>query len=333
MAKKTIKDVAAAAGVGTATVERVINGRGGVRPATVARVIGAAKKVGYLHHLPEQYRGTIRIEVILVRPETAFYSRLNQAFERIAASLDNAVFVHRTFVRENDPVAVANYISKPAFPRSALIVVAPDHPLVAESLRRESKAGVEVVQIVTRSADDLPYVGIDNYAAGRTAAFYMSNMLSARPGSFVAICHSGAYENHRQRIRGFSDYISERGGPQHRFVEVMFNFDDPVLCATSLKAAMHRIPDLVGIYTAGGDNAPVADTLRTALNGPFWIGHELSDQTRTYLRAGLMSVVLDQAPEVQARRSLDMVLSRLGIIDLAVGNEPVRFMTICAENV
>ena len=100
MARTTIRDVAEEAGVGTATVERVINARGGVRPETVNRVIKAAKKLGYDHRLPDAHRGAIRIEVMLVRPETSFYSRLNAAFERIAASLDKTILVHRTFVRE-----------------------------------------------------------------------------------------------------------------------------------------------------------------------------------------------------------------------------------------
>lgn len=41
--KVTLKDVARQAGVGTATVERVLNGRGGVRPETVEKVFPGGK--------------------------------------------------------------------------------------------------------------------------------------------------------------------------------------------------------------------------------------------------------------------------------------------------
>ncbi|MGH6806310.1 MAG: LacI family DNA-binding transcriptional regulator, partial [Ensifer adhaerens] len=68
--KATLKHVAAEAGFGTATVERVLNGRGGVRPETVEKVLLAVRKLGYGRTLPEPHRGVIRIEVILVRPET-----------------------------------------------------------------------------------------------------------------------------------------------------------------------------------------------------------------------------------------------------------------------
>ena len=69
MPKPTFADIASHAGVGTATVERVLNGRGGVRPATVEKVIAAARALDYPRRLPEVHRGLLRIEAVLVRPE------------------------------------------------------------------------------------------------------------------------------------------------------------------------------------------------------------------------------------------------------------------------
>ncbi|MBY3180432.1 MULTISPECIES: LacI family DNA-binding transcriptional regulator [Rhizobium] len=335
--KVTLKDVASQAGVGTATVERVLNGRGGVRPETVEKVFLAARRLEYRQSLPVAHRGLIRIEVILVRPETSFYSRLNRAFERIAASLDDSIVVHRTFVRENEPAQFARYIANPTARRSALIVVAPDHADVVTSVRKAAGLGIPVVQIMTRPAPELPYVGIDNYAAGRTAAHYMSGMLARRPGSFVALCHSGAYENHKERIRGFSNYLadnaSNEGSNEHRFLEVMFDLDDEHNAIELLQAALRREPGIIGVYSAGGDNKGVARVLEANKAGrPFWVGHELTGETQDYLSRGIMSIVLDQAPEVQARRSIDLALNRLGLIEVEVSAEPVRFLTITSEN-
>ncbi|AWI60020.1 LacI family DNA-binding transcriptional regulator [Sinorhizobium fredii] len=332
MTKVTLKDVAREAGVGTATVERVVNDRGGVRPETVERVFRAVRKLDYRHKMPEAHRGLIRIEVILVRPETSFYSRMNQAFERIAALLDKSVTVHRTFVRENDPVDFAHYIANPAVRRSALIVVAPDHPDVVKSLRGAARQGTPVVQIMTRPAPELPYVGIDNYAAGRTAAYYMSRMLVGQSGSFVALCHSGAYENHKERIRGFSSYLADHAG-EHLLKQVMLDYDDDLNSMELLRGALRDDPEIIGLYTAGGDNRSVAAVLKEhASRRTFWVGHELSDQSRRALRSGIMSIVLDQAPEIQARRSIDLTLRSLGLIDVEGSPEPVRFLTITPEN-
>jgi LacI family transcriptional regulator len=333
MAKITLRDVAQQAGVGTATVERVLNGRGGVKPETVEKVFVAAKRLNYRYGLPQTHRGIVRIEVLLVRPETSFYARLNEAFERIAALLDPSITVHRTFARENDPVEFAQHIARPVLRRSALIVVAPDHPRVVTSLRQVAALGIPVVQIMTRPAPELPYVGIDNYAAGRSAAHYMSRMQSNLTGSFVALCHSGAYENHKQRIRGFSTYLAEQDRQPHTLSEVMFDFDDALNAAELLGDAIRRHADIIGVYSAGGDNGAIASVLkRNAAQRIFWVGHELTGQTRNYLGQGLMSIVLDQAPEIQARRSIDLTLKRLGLIDVEVSTEPVRFLTVTAEN-
>jgi LacI family transcriptional regulator len=43
--------------------------------------------------------------------------------------------------------------------------------------------------------------------------------------------------------------------------------------------------------------------------------------------------VLDQAPEAQARRSLDILLQKVGFIRAEVSAEPIRFYTITSENV
>src|SRR5262245_6674175 len=46
--RPTVADVARAAGVSTATVDRVLNRRAGVRGATVTRVLNAAAQLDYL---------------------------------------------------------------------------------------------------------------------------------------------------------------------------------------------------------------------------------------------------------------------------------------------
>jgi LacI family transcriptional regulator len=72
MTKIRLQDLAREAKVGTATVERVLNSRGNVSPDTVERVALAARKLGYDRRLPERYRGIIKIEVIMVRPDSPF---------------------------------------------------------------------------------------------------------------------------------------------------------------------------------------------------------------------------------------------------------------------
>ena len=57
------------AGVGTATVDRVLNERGNVSVDVADRVLSAAKGLNLRRVLPGTYRRTLRAEVLLARPE------------------------------------------------------------------------------------------------------------------------------------------------------------------------------------------------------------------------------------------------------------------------
>lgn len=313
----------------------MLNGRGGVRPQTVEKVLAAARALDYPRRLPEAHRGLLRIEVILVRPETSFFARLASAFERVAVTLDPSVAVHRTFLPEDDPLAIAARIAKPGLRRAGLILAVPDHPAIREALGQVQAQGLPIVQIVTRATGiAAEYVGIDNTAAGRMAGLLLSRM-QQRPGTVVAICHSGAYQVHRDRIRGFSDYLAEHPREDLRFAQVLFGHDEEGRSGALLRDALRTWPDLVGLYNAGGANASLAALLRAHSRGRevFFVGHELNEQSAPALRDGIMSVVLDQAPEEQARRAMDLMLSRIGLLEKEAPNPPIRFVTITAENI
>lgn len=144
MVKSTFQDIAALAGVGTATVERVLNGRGGVRPDTVEKVVMAARKLDYPRVLPDAHRGLMRIEVLLVRPETSFFRRLSNSFERIAATLSPLVVVQRSFVDEMNPAQIARRIREPGQRRAALILAVPDSHEIREAVDAQADEGLPV---------------------------------------------------------------------------------------------------------------------------------------------------------------------------------------------
>jgi len=333
MPKPTFSDIAKRAGVGTATVERVLNGRGGVRPVTAEKVIAAARALDYPRRLPGVHRGLLRIEVILVRPETAFFRRLSGAFERISPTLDPIVRIHRTFLEEADARAIAARIASTEIRRAGLILAVPDHAEIREAVAMVTDHGLPVVHVVTRAAPAAgDFVSIDNYAAGRTAALFLSRM-QARQGTVMALCHP-VYQVHRERMRGFSDFLTEHPRDGLSFRWIGFGRDEQRRSSALLTDALATWPDLVGLYNVGAANPALAIVLRRHPRGRevFFVGHELTKDSAVALREGVMSIVLDQAPEVQARRAVDMVLSKIGLLDMELDTTPIRFVTVTAEN-
>ncbi|HSX74297.1 MAG TPA: LacI family DNA-binding transcriptional regulator [Shinella sp.] len=331
MSKSNYRDIARLAGVGTATVERVLNGRGGVRPELAEKVVIAARSLNYPRTLPDAHRGLLRIEVLMVRPETTFYRRLSKAFERIAATLDPLVVVHRSFTEEMNPEQIARHIRSTDLPRAGLILAVPNSPLIRAAVEAVAAERVPIVHVVTRASEKTgAFVGINNQAAGRTAAYFIARMARAQ-GPVVALCHP-IYQVHRDRIRGFSDYFAAHPG-SIAFEWLGFTRDEEHFSAETLAIALDKYPDLVGLYNAGGANSALISVLRRHPRGReiLFIGHELTDYTRTALSEGIMDVVLDQAPEAQAQRALDHVLRRIGLTDVEPDPSPIRFITITAE--
>lgn len=330
----TLQNVAELARVGSATVERVLNGRGGVRPATVEKVLAAARALEYPKRLPELHRSMTRIEVLMLHPELSFTARLSRSFERIAASLNPSIVVHRTILDENSPLLIAKRILQPALRRSALVAALPQHPAISEALKTVQGAGVPVIQIISRmKGGGMTYVGIDNDAAGRMAGFLMTGM-QRTAGTVAALCHSQIYSVHRDRISGFSDFLARPQASHLKFQQTAFTHDDENEMAKVASDLMRGIPDLVGLYCAGGDYGPLCDLLRRSRKSReiCMIGHELTEQSAAALRDGTISAIIDQAPETQARRALDTALHRLGLLETEVDSTPIRFVTITADN-
>lgn len=327
----TFAEIAARAGVGTATVERVLNGRGGVREDTARKVIAAARALDWPRRLPAEHRGILRIDVLMVRPETTFYRRLSRAFERVAATLDPAVQVHRRFLPEHDAAGIAAHIRRPGMPRSALILAVPDDPAIGAAVAA-LPPDMPAVQIVTRiTGVNRPLVGIDNYAAGRTAAHFIARM-APRGGRILALGHP-IYRVHRDRLRGFSDYLAETRPPGFQFPWIGFGLDDRARAAALLEDALNT-GGIAALYNAGGANHGLIEVLRLhpAGRGVFFVGHELTEATAAALRDGVMDIVLDQAPETQARRALDHVMRGLGLSDVTPDAAPIRFVTVTPQN-
>ncbi|BAN98977.1 hypothetical protein E05_42110 [Plautia stali symbiont] len=66
MKTMTLAELAKRVGVGVATVDRVLNDRGGVSPAMTKKILLAAREAGLKRILPEEHRHAWQIEAVTV---------------------------------------------------------------------------------------------------------------------------------------------------------------------------------------------------------------------------------------------------------------------------
>jgi LacI family transcriptional regulator len=327
-----LEDVARRAGVGIATVGRVLNERGQVSPATAKRVIEAARDLGLRRILPVPHRRLVRFEVLLVRADAPFRTRLTQGFANLAATLDRSVLVQRTALSGGEPARVAERVR--ATKADGLIIYAEDHAVIRNAIANLTSAGTPVVCIVTDipNSGRVAYVGIDNRKAGRTAGF-----LAARTrqhlGPVLVLTHSLDYRAHAERVNGFRDGLLCEAADA-RIAAVLEGHDEDDRVGRLLGEALRNEPEAAAVYNSGACLSVVAATIRKmqGKHGTVLIGHELTPETSALLRDGIMTFTIDQAFELQARRAVEVLLHQVGHIAAFPGPLEVPFTLHTREN-
>jgi LacI family transcriptional regulator len=309
--RATLAEVAKRARVGIATVDRVLNERGGVSLKTSAKILAAARELRLKRLLPTPHHRIIRIEVLLTRPETPFFSRMNDEFRRLSAGLDHSIVVQRTHLPDERPETMARAMRQSS--ADVIIVYTLEHEAIHKAVAANAARGVATITIVS----DLPnskrraYAGIDHYQAGRTAGYFVGRMTS-RVGPVLVLCNHVTFNAHAARIKGFGDYLGgARSGLQ--ITEVLEGEDDEQRSELVVREALRRHPDAVAIYNTGGANQAVAFAIQRLTPRPVFIGHELNETSRRLLMDGVMALVIDQNPDQQARLALEIALESVGL--------------------
>jgi LacI family transcriptional regulator len=328
-----LQDVARLAGVGIATVDRVLNERGNVSPATARRVIEAARQLDLKRVLPRPYARLLRFEVLLARSDTLFLARLSQGFASVAATLSRSAIVQRTALREADPARIAERVR--ASKADGIILYAEEHPEIAAAIIALAGAGKPVVCLVT----DMPgsrriaYVGIDNGRAGRTAGFLAARMVRGSGAALILTNHL-SFRAHAERVEGFRAGLAQEA-PGMRVAAILQGHDEEDRAAQLVGAALREHPDITALYNSGGAVAAVAAMIRKrrAPGEIVYIGHELNAETTALLREGTLTLTIDQAFELQAWRAVEVLLHRFGQLDSFPGSVSVPFTLHTRENV
>jgi LacI family transcriptional regulator len=204
----TIRDVAKAAGVSTATVSAVMNDSAYVSPDLRARVL---KAVGDLRYAPSQVarnlkRGRTQLIALAVADlSNPFYSRIVWAAEAAAAAWDYALVV---FNSDENPDTERRAVARiRALGCDGAVVV----PVGAAEVYRGGGLhdGGPVVLLGRSIGDpDMDAVTIDNRSAGHQATSYLLDLGHTRIGTITGPLH---LTTGRGRLDGMIEAMKARG--------------------------------------------------------------------------------------------------------------------------
>lgn len=306
--RPTLVDLAREAGVSSATVDRVVNNRPGVRPRTREAVLGAARRLGYQFDGEVAPARPLRLTFLLPAGTNAFMAALRRQIEAQAVERPDLT-VRVEMIEGFNPESLARSLDEVAPGTDGLGLVALDHPLVREGVRRLSQRGVKVVTLASdvQNVPRLAYVGIDNRQAGRLAGYVMGRFLAGRDAPKVAfLAGSRSYRGHEEREMGFRAILAE-DFPEARLVAQRESLDDRDRAHAEMLAVLDAHPDLAAIYNAGAGNEGIARALteRGLVGRVVLIGHEATEDNKRLLLDGVLDAVIDQNPRVEAREALN----------------------------
>lgn len=338
--KPTVHDIARSAGVSLATVDRVLNARPGVRGPTRERVEQAIVTLGYVRDLAAANLAkgrTYRFAFILPANDNSFMIGLRGEVEgAIERSSVERTQIDITEVPAFDPDALVSALDNAlAQQPDGVAFVAVDAPQVRAAAARLADAGIAVVTLVSDlgAAGRHHYAGIDNIAAGRTAANLMGRFLGKVDGLVGVLAGSMLVRDHRERLEGFLSVLSE-DFPQVAILPVIEARDDPALAETSIRDALRRHAGLNGIYSLGAGNRGMIRALRDVdpPKRPVVIAHELTASTRAALVDGVIDAVLNQDAGHEVRSAIRVLKGKADGLPVLAAQERIRIDIFLKDN-
>ena len=220
----TINQIAEAAGVSTATVDRVLNNRPGVNPATVERVRAVMQALGAASPVRGRPRSTpnYRFGFVLPASRRGFFDMIDRVIAQAAGDFRHQHITEITHRLPNqDGADFAQELAKMT-DLDGIAVLAPDVPQVKLAINELARSGVHVVTLFSDVAGSLreTFVGADNRAAGRTAGILLGRGLPhGQPGRCAMLSPATRFAAEIDRRIGFAQVLEERF-PNARLIEL-----------------------------------------------------------------------------------------------------------------
>jgi LacI family transcriptional regulator len=290
-----MKEIALQAGVSLATVDRVLHERPGVQLATRQRVQQALKELERQRQQVGRQGRRLMVDLVMEAP-SRFSRIVIDSFHAAAAQVQPAVFRVREHVA--DTLAMQDLIGRlDAIARRGshgVLLKAPNLPETAAAVGRLQARGIPVITLVTDIAPSArtAYVGLDNAAAGRTAAYLMTQWLGESHQKVLVSSSGPFFQGEGERIRAFTQALVQwRPGWQ-----VHIELDGKGLPESTylvVSDALARSSGLTAVYSVGGANLAVARAFADAGQPcSVFIGHDLDADNLGMLRERTLSAVL-----------------------------------------
>ena len=307
-----IKEIARQAGLGTATVDRVLNGRANVSRQTKLRVAAALDELKAQEAQLAARGRRVFLDFVIEAP-SRFSREVKAAAEAVLPQIGTAVFRPRFLLQEvmeeDEVVAALRRIVKRG--SQGVCLKARDTEKIRDAVKMLASAGIPVVTLVTDIgvADRLAYVGLDNAGAGRTAAYLVSRTLGNMPGMVLATRSHERFLGEEEREFAFVETMA-RERPDLQVLAIQGGSGADFETSRLLTKSMDDIRDLRAVYSMGGGNRSILNTLENnGFRPEVYVAHDLDRENRDLILDRRLDFVLHHDLQLDMRNAFNAFLA------------------------
>ena len=314
----TIKEIAALAGVSRGTVDRVLNHRGGVNPATAERIEKIARELDYKPNVAglvlAAQKKKLKLGVILFSPENPFYL---DVFEGVSSKAEELAGYNCTVIVKQIASSVEAQLSAieelVAEEINGIALAPYNDSRIRDKINLLSEQGIPVVTLNTdiENTRRIAYVGSHYTKSGSTAAGLLRLMTHGEvhvgiiTGSSNILCHT-------ERIAGFTESLKPFSDTIH-IAEIIEVHDDEFESYEKTTVLLKRHPEINALYfVAGGVYGGCRSVKALGLQNQMRIvAYDMVPTTKELLRQGIISAVICQQPKLQGSKPLALLFTYL----------------------
>ena len=330
-----IREIAAQSGLSEATIDRVLNERSGVRASTAREVQQAIEDLDRQQAQIRLTGQTFMIDVVVQAPER-FSAAIRNALESELPFLRPAVIRSRFHFRETgvveDVVADLDRIAKRG--SHGIVLKAPDDPEVVAAVNRLDQLGIPVITLVT----DLPtsrrraYVGMDNRAAGKTAALLVDRWSREEGGQVLVTLSRTVFLGEEEREMGFRSAMRRMDRPRD-IVEITDSDGLDSRLGELVAEVLEAHADVRAVYSAGGGNSAILGAFDEAQRRcDVFVAHDLDADNVRLLKQGRVSAVLHHDLHQDMRTACQIILQANRGLPGKIAAEPSAIQIVTPFN-
>jgi LacI family transcriptional regulator len=302
MTRPTIPQLAKAAGVSVATVNRVLAGAENVRMPTRMLVQEAAEKIGFyglsaIQARVSSSRPRFRFGFLMLQSHRQFYQNCAAAIRDAAAALVETgveVEVRIEFLEDLSPQNTAARALAMGEDCDSISITTAVHPVVIQAIETLQERGLPVFAFVAQlsAAGLVHYVGLDNWKVGRTSAWAIEH-LCRKPGKIGILMGNPRYRNQEMNEVGFRSYFREHA-PDFTLLEPLSTFESSAVAQEMTEKLLSEHPDMTSLFVSGGGITGALAAVRASDRAGklVVVGYDLMDSTRSGLVDGTLSLVI-----------------------------------------